>query len=83
MKKIDDLFINVCVEYILNTTNFQEALSKGASVAKACSTCAYNLFTYCHFEDREDRIVTRALEGNYESKKIILDRIHRSEGQTT
>ena len=73
MKKIN--ISDVCVEYTLDSNNFTEALSKGASIAMACSTCIYNLFTYCHFEDREDPIVIRALEGNYHSKKVIHENI--------
>ena len=73
MKKINQS--DVCVEYTLDSKNYKEALSKGASVAMACSTCLYNLFTYCHFEDQEDPVVIRALEGNYDSKKTIYDKI--------
>ena len=81
MKKIDVLD-HVCEDYNLDSTNYHKALSSGAIIPEACATCFYNLFTYCHFDDREDPIVIRALEGNPEAQKIILDDIRSSEGQT-
>ncbi len=77
MKKID--VSDVCAEYTLDKRNFQKALDKGASVAMTCSTCYYILFAYCHYEDRYDPVVIRALEDNHEAKKMIHDKIQKLE----
>jgi len=80
MKKIE--LGAVCVEYTLDKRNFQKSLDKGASVAMACSTCYYNLFTYCHYENRYDPVVIRALEDNHEAKQMIHDKIQTLEEPT-
>ena len=78
MKKIDPNN-DVCADYELNTRAFKEALSKGASVRMFCGSCLYNLFTYCQFEDKDDPIVIRALEGSDDAKIKILNNIRSSE----
>lgn len=79
MKKIDPNN-DVCEDYDLDKKTYGEALSKGASVRMFCGSCRFNLFTYCHFEDREDPLVIRALQGNDGAKYEILEKIRRSEG---
>lgn len=80
MKKID-INTGLCDHWELDQAAFQKAISKGADITEGCATCRYILFAYCHYEDREDPVVTRALEGNYDSKKMIHNKIQTLEAE--